>query len=472
MAYLPVDLFLSSQSFTRQSLAALALAGLSWSCSSEPRATGPVSALEVSLPAQSIRQGDVTSISVVGRDPQGQAVTGLSVGWTVMPHGAGEVVSGNRFVGYLPGQVMIVARIGELADTTTVTLTPRNVSRDLEIVGHGSQSGAWNSDLWLSGNYVYTGSIRSADGPGGMLFTWDVSNPAQPRLTATLQIDAATLNDVKVHPSGRWAVVTHEGSSDGQNGFSLLDLANPATPVVAARHTFGLQAGVHNVWFEGNYVYAVADDGPLVVLDVSDRSATREVSRYHAGIGFVHDVYLRNGLAFVSHWEGGLAILDVGHGLTSGSPASPIEVARLEIPGYRVHNAWYWPQAGYVFLGDELRFPGEVLVVDVNQMDDPVVVASYRVDIARPHNFWLDETAGLLYVGWYQDGLHVIDVSGSLAGRLDLQGRTVAQMRYAPGRTGCFDIVAAATCSWAPTLYNGNIFVSDVNSGLWVLRLK
>ncbi len=459
-----------SNAIHRVGLVTLALIG--WGCSSEPVPNGPLATLEISLPGNGIRQGDVTPISVIGRDSEGREVANFSLDWSIEPHGAGAIVSGNRFVGYQPGQVSLIGSTPDLADTVTFTLSSRGVERSLEVVGQGWQDAGWTTDLWLAGNYAYTGSIQSADGPGGLLYVWDVTNPALPTLASTVQIDAATLNDVKIHPDGRWAVVTHESSSDGKNGFTLLDLADPANPTIFTRHTAGLQAGVHNVWFDGSHVYAVADDGPLVVFDISDRSHIREVSRYYAGSSFTHDVYLRDGLAFVSHWDAGLVILDVGRGLGGGSPARPLEVARVEIPGFRVHNAWYWPAAGYVFIGDELTFPGQVLVVDVRQLEDPVVVASYQVDLARPHNFWLDEAAGLLYVAWYQDGLHVIDVSGELAGRLDLQGRTVAQMRYSPGRTGCFDIVASATCSWAPALHGGHIYVSDVNSGLWVLRLQ
>ena len=34
-----------------------------------------------------------------------------------------------------------------------------------------------------------------------------------------------------------------------------------------------------------------------------------------------HDVYVRDGLAFLSHWDAGLIILDVGNGMAGGSPA-------------------------------------------------------------------------------------------------------------------------------------------------------
>ena len=57
--------------------------------------------------------------------------------------------------------------------------------------------------------------------------------------------------------------------------------------------------------------------------------------------------------AFLSHWDAGLIILDVGNGIAGGSPASPVEVSRIKTVGGQTHNAWYWPAAGYVFVGEE-----------------------------------------------------------------------------------------------------------------------
>jgi hypothetical protein len=142
-------------------------------------------------------------------------------------------------------------------------------------------------------------------------------------------------------------------------------------------------------------------------------------------------------------------------------------VSRIAVPGYDVHNAWYWPEAGYVFLGDEIAVPGRVLVVDVNDLSSPTQVASFTLAGDAPHNFWVDEAAGIAYFSWYENGIHAVDVSGRLLGELDKQARQVASIQYDVDGV-C--IAPSGTCSWAPQLHDGLIYVSDLNSGLWVLQ--
>ncbi|MCZ6753845.1 MAG: hypothetical protein O7E49_00915, partial [Gemmatimonadetes bacterium] len=175
---------------------------------------------------------------------------------------------------------------------------------------------------------------------------------------------------------------------------------------------------------------------------------------------FLHDVYLRDGLAFLSYWDEGLIILDVGNGVAGGSPVNPVEVGRLQIPGYWVHNAWYWPSAGYVFLGDEFNTSPGLRVIDVSDLSKPVEVASFSATGSTPHNFWLDESRGILYAAWYRGGLRALDVNGTLMGELQRQGRQIAQALYDGGNTN----------TWGPQLDNGRIYLSDYFSGVWVLQ--
>ncbi len=106
-------------------------------------------------------------------------------------------------------------------------------------------------------------------------------------------------------------------------------------------------------------------------------------------------------------------------------------------------------------------------VVDVSDLQNPEEVATFRVPGTTPHNFWLDESRGILYLAWYENGIRALDVSGALLGELDKQGREIAWSTYS-GVFGCF--AGLKTCTWAPQLHGGNIFVSDLNTGLWVLQ--
>ena len=330
----------------------------------------------------------------------------------------------------------------------------------------------FTSDLWVFGDHAYLGTTSCRVECGNRLYAWDISVPAAPILTDSLELDATTVNDVKVSPDGTLAVATREGVG---TGITVIDLTDPAHPMPITDFSppGAATTGVHNVWLENDYVYVVlngssASDGGLRVVDISDPASPREVASFYGGSSFLHDVYVRDGLAFLSHWNAGLIILDVGNGVADGSPENPVEVSRVATVGGQTHNAWYWPVGGYVFVGEEdFGTPGVMHVVDATDLADPVEVATFAVPGAPPHNFWMDEVAEILYMAWYTNGLRVVDVSGELLGELDRQGREIAianGLYDGPGT--CF---GGGTCTWAPQLHDGLIFLSDLNTGLWVL---
>jgi hypothetical protein len=449
----------------------LVLAGCDDTTGPDPVACGRPGEFVVVAPER-VRQGDVTSLAA-GTCSRSGTVEALRTGtvWSVVDSAAGQVDPGGRLVGYQAGGTLqVVAVAGGHSDTASITVEGRGLSGAFSVVGFGFSDNRFTSDLWVSGGYAYTGTWSCLEGGacGNRLNVWDVRTPAKPVLTDSVIVDARTVNDVKVSADGRLAVVTQEGSRDRLNGITLLDLGDPAHPRVITRYTQGLENGVHNVWIEGSHVYVVEDgSGGLHVLDISNPAAPREVARYYAGSSFVHDVYVRNGLAFVSHWDAGLVILDVGNGIRGGSPSNPREVSRIVTEGGNVHNAWYWPQTGYVFVGEEdftEGRPGRMHVVDLKELTRPVEVASFFLPGDPPHNFWLDEAAGILYTGWYSNGLRAIDVTGTLFGSLEKQGREYASIRP--------DGPRGAARVGAPQLHNGMVFASDLANGLWTFSFQ
>ncbi len=445
---------------------------------SAPPPPAPVVTLTITGPT-AVRQGDVVQYTADARDGDGQPVPGTPQ-WMLLPAGTGIAATGGRVVTYEPGPRSVVAMLGGAADTLDITVAARSLSGSFAAVGQGLERDRFSSDLWVHGSNAYTGTwggrtVMGTTRFGNVLFAWDIATPASPALTDSVTVDARVVNDVKVRADGQLAVITHEASADGLNGVTLLDLTDPDHPSVITRFTASLETGVHNAWVEGNYVYLVVDgvsaSSGLRVLDISNPAAPDAVASFYAGTSFLHDVYVRDGLAFLAHWDAGLVILDVGNGMAGGSPSNPVEVSRVVIQGGQTHNAWYWPAAGYVFVGEEdFATPGMMHVVDVSNLSEPVEVASFRTPGDTPHNFWLDEAAGVLYLAWYGNGVRALDVSGELLGALDRQGREIAGSPLPLG-DDCPSATGTANCIWAPQLHNGNVYLSDMNTGLRVMRL-
>ncbi|MGI9626472.1 MAG: hypothetical protein ACR2QM_06520 [Longimicrobiales bacterium] len=426
-----------------------------------------VTSVQIVPPATPVRRGDAAQISVQVTGESG-VMEGVPIGWSVTPDDGAFIGENGQLVPYGTGPIEVIARVGTLADTVSLTATERDWSGTIVQVGEGAQVNRATSDLWLHGDYAYLGTHVGGAG-GNAMFAWDISDPMSPLMTDSVIVDARVVNDVKVRADGRLAVITHEGSNDGLNGITLLDLDDPAHPTAVGRYTTGLETGVHNAWIDGNYVYLVADGSGvgLRILDISAPANPVPVASFvGSNTTFLHDVYVRDGLAFLSNWNEGLIVLDVGNGMAGGTPTNPIEVSRLQVRGGQTHNAWYWPEAGYVFVGEEdFSSPGVMHVVDFRDPANPAEVATFALPGDTPHNFWLDESQGVLYMAWYGQGLRALDVNGELLGDLDRQGREVAQIQHL-GQGGC-DL--GETCTWAPQLHRGLIFLTDIPNGLTVL---
>ena len=370
--------------------------------------------------------------------------------------------------------LMMLILLQSCGDSTGLADDSGVASVRFTIVGQGEVLDRITSDLWVHGNAAYTGTWGQRTTPAGTLVgntlnTWDISMPGAPALVNSMMVDAGTINDVKVSEDGTLGVITHEGSAGGGNGITLLDLTDPLAPAPIVHFTTTLENGVHNAWIDGTHVYLAVNgtnsQAGLRILNVADPADPAIVADFYGGSSSVHDVYVRDGLAFLSHWNAGLIILDVGNGVAGGSPANPVEVSRLATQGGQTHNAWYWPAGGYVFVGEESGRPGVMHVGDVSDLSNPVEVATFGVSGDTPHNFWMDETAEVLYLSWYSNGIRALDVSGRLLGALDQQGREIAGFLYAQAAGAQFP-----SMNWAPQFHNGLLYLSDMNTGLWILQ--
>jgi hypothetical protein len=105
-------------------------------------------------------------------------------------------------------------------------------------------------------------------------------------------------------------------------------------------------------------------------------------------------------------------------------------------------------------------------VIDVSDIESPKEVARYEVPEAGAHNIWVEDD--ILYVAYYQGGLRIVDVSGELRGNLYRQGRQIGWYHTAGKEEESWRPNQAQ--AWGPQPFKGNVFLSDYNSGLWVLH--
>jgi hypothetical protein len=428
------------------------------------------------------RTGDVVRFRGVGVTPDGAEVA-VHPEWSIS--GAGAQIEGDGpegvFVAEEPGSYRVTARMGEHAVASGVVRVEERFSdAQLVQIGRGPISEYNSGDMWvfegLDGrDYVYVGTYG-----WDWMKVFDVTDAQRPFVTDSVQLDARRINDVKIHPNNRLAVVTREGASSRRNGIVLLDLTDPAHPTILSEYTETVTGGVHNTWIEGeqDLVYAVHNGTRAIhIIDISDPASPSEVGRW--GLEnedrSLHDVMVTDGYLYASYWDDGAVVLDVGAGTHGGTPTEPALVSQYKYPVGNTHVAWR--QGRYLFVGDEI-FPaqwspdrpiearGYIHVLDMTDVDSPVEVARYEVPEAGVHNVWAE--GDRLYVGYYQGGLRVLDISGELRGDLYAQGREIAVIKTTDENA----VVPNWPMTWGAQLYKGRIYSTDFNSGLWITELR
>jgi hypothetical protein len=456
----------------------------------------PVRSLAIEPSSTRTRTGDVVRLQAQARDAEGSVVRTPFVRWAVSGEGA-SVGGDGAFVAERPGSYAVTATSGANVATASVLVAPRNVERAIQVVGRGPVTEFQAAEQWATGKHSYLSSVADR------VWIYDVSDPSNPVKTDSLVVDARLVNDVSTTADGKIGLLTREGASSRKNGIVFFDAADPAHPKIISEYTETVSGGVHSAFIDGHHVYLTDDaTGSMRVIDFSDLKKPREVARWEvenplaktmtvgdfqlsAGRS-LHDIYVKDGLAYLAYWKDGLVILDVGNGLKGGKPEKPQFVSQLRFnhhelygPGWLAGTHTVFRYKNYVFVGDEvlpaefdvssrdrLVTRGIIHVVDVSAIERPHKVAEYSVPEAGAHNVWVEDDK--LYIGFtYGGGGRVLDVSGELRGDLYLQGREIA--RLWTGDPKGFRPNLAAT--WGAQPHEGLIFFNDINSGLWIARL-
>lgn len=446
--------------------------------------------LLVTAGAKTARTGDVVRFTAKG-DPASDIMTR----WAVSGSGA-TIDQDGGFVAAMPGTYIVTASSGNVSSSASVVVTPRDLERELTLVGRAPFKEFQGAEQWIIGNYAYYSTISDK------FLVYDISDPANPKLTDTIKVDARLVNDIMTTADGKILVISREGASNRKNGIAFYDTSDPAHPKLISEYTATVTGGVHSAFVHDHYVYLTDDaTGSMRVIDFADVKNPKEVARWQtespmvstirtkegeqiAG-RYIHDLQVKDGLAYLAYWHDGLVILDVGAGIKGGSPENPKFVSQLRFNHHELYgDGWLagthsvYRYKNYVFLGDEV-FPGIfdlkspkrtpvrgiVHVVDVSDINAPRKVAEYPVPEGGAHNMWVEND--VMYVGYYSGGGRVVDVSGELRGDLYQQGREIA--RIWTGDPNGFHPNLPFT--WGAQPHNGLIYFNDVFSGLWIMKL-
>jgi len=450
----------------------------------------PVISLNISANSNSVRTGDVVTLSSKMLDKKGREIKNLNPTYSF--HGvsfdgsssASGLIKENKFVADVSGLYTVNSHFGNVTSSTKIKVTDRDIKRDVVQLGTGDVFDKHTSDAWFfegtdGKDYGVSGTFFD-----GLAYFWDVSDPTNIKKTDSIKVDARIVNDVKVSKDSKICVITKEGASNRKNGFVVLDISNPSDVKVLSEYTDGLTGGVHNVFIDNNHVYALnafGNPAKFEVVNIEDPINPKGVGKFELELGSaIHDIWIEDGIAYTSNWKDGLYIVDVGNGIAGGSPSNPVAVANYRYQTGANHAAFPFKSKStgkfYVVLGDEI-FPdgvdffaanettGFLHFVDFTDLKNPQEVARFELPGYGSHNFWVEDD--VVYAGMYNGGVRVIDVSGDLLGDLYKQGREIAAFKT--GSPNGF--IPNNTMTWGTQYFKGNVFYSDFNAGIGALKI-
>jgi choice-of-anchor B domain-containing protein len=308
---------------------------------------------------------------------------------------------------------------------------------------------------------------------GGFAYV-DITNPSSPSIVDYVTGPISDWHDVKV--VGEYAY----GVSEGGSGIQVMDLSDIDNGNVdlVRNWTGGGYSSTHNIvtnedtgslWLAG----ANIGNGGLINIDLSNPRLPQIDGGWTEM--YVHDAQVvtwQSGplagreLAFVGAGfsggfsETGLRIVDVTN------PNNTQTLATLFYPssGY-AHQVWITEDQKYLYLNDELDEGSSVSVtttriINIEDPQNPFFVGTSTTGLASiDHNLYINDL--LMYQANYRSGLRVFDI-------LDPENPVeVAWFDTYPGSDG-----VSFTGAWSnyPFFPSGNIIISDIQRGLFVVR--
>jgi hypothetical protein len=204
-------------------------------------------------------------------------------------------------------------------------------------------------NLHFGQDHLFLASAQNAE-----VAIYDVADPTTPERIATWPV-AAGVHDVT------WVDQTLYVASPG--GFTVLDVTEPAEPKAVLEYTVepgNPTAGFHNVWpsQDGSHLFSSHEGlgGQLNVWRLSDSGPERVGAWPDQEPNCLHNVHVRDEIAYVSWYLEGVRIFDVT------DPADPVLIGWYDTfheteqqPGDMpdIRGAWgVWPYGDHVVVSD------------------------------------------------------------------------------------------------------------------------
>ena len=153
------------------------------------------------------------------------------------------------------------------------------------------------------------------------VYVHDISTPTSPVFVTSFGV-APGIHDV-------YAINDTAYIAEGWSGtFSIWDLTDKMSPQMLTRVTIPASGYVHNIWPTDDRQYAVTTEETtnktVKFWDISDLSNVSLAAHYLGPNGMAHNAQVKGDRVYLSHYESGVAILDIS------DPTNPFELGRYD----------------------------------------------------------------------------------------------------------------------------------------------
>ena len=288
----------------------------------------------------------------------------------------------------------------------------------------------------------------------------EITDPSNPNYFASVPHTSSTWCDIKVYQDHCY-IVTEENT-----GIQVVDLSDIDNLNITLVTTVGSPGRSHNVVIneDSGYLYTCGSNlgsATTVIFDLSDPSNPVEVGTWDGA--YEHDAQV------VSYTSGPFAGREIMFGASEGRGLDVIDVTDKSntflvsrIPFANVaysHQVWT-EDLQYLYLNDELDSIPRTTVFDISDINNPIELGEFTSGLgASDHNQYVRD--GFMYAANYKSGVRIFNTNVDPVN---------------PPEVGSFDSFPDSNGggfegAWSvyPFFPSGNIIISDINRGLFVL---
>lgn len=206
---------------------------------------------------------------------------------------------------------------------------------------------------------------------------------------------------------GKYAYVSTEGTGIGE-GIQIIDLSVlPATPTLVNTYSETFKRGhilQRDIYSDDPYIYVMGTCGNcgVNILDVSDPTRPREISRYFPGY-YIHDAHVKGDYLYAAaFYEGVIDIVDIS------DKFNPTLVAQIESSGGNTHSSWLTEDNKHLIISAEKDgLPARIWnIEDLNNLFE---VTTYTAnENSLTHNPYV--RGNYAFFSHNTEGLRVVDI--------------------------------------------------------------